>query len=85
VPALAIEYEYKTGGIMKDLGLSEWVLPIEHVTADNLYDKFRQLLREGDIYKQKLRKVLPDYILKAKEVEKHMKDTYHSFTQYLHH
>ena len=79
VPALAIEYEYKTSGIMNDLGLSEWVIPIEQVTADNLYEKFRQLLSEGDIYKQKLRDVLPEYILKAKEVENQMKDAYHNF------
>lgn len=80
VPALAIEYEYKTGGIMKDLDLSEWVIPIEQVTVDNLYEKFQQLLSEGDIYKQKLQKVLPDYILKAKEMENQMKETYHCFT-----
>jgi len=80
VPALAVEYEYKTSGIMKDLGLSEWVIPIEQVTADNLYEKFRRLLSEGDIYKQRLQKVLPDYILKAEEVEKQMKEVYYSFT-----
>lgn len=80
VPALAVEYEYKTSGIMKDLGLSEWVISIEQVTADNLYEKFRRLLSEGDIYKQRLQKVLPDYILRAEEVEKQMKEVYHSFT-----
>jgi colanic acid/amylovoran biosynthesis protein len=76
VPALAIEYEYKTSGIMKDLGLSEWVIPIEQVTADILYEKFSQLLSAGDIYKQKLQHVLPDYILRAKAVEKQMVEAY---------
>lgn len=76
VPALAIEYEYKTRGIMNDLGLSEWVIPIEQVTAENLYEKFIQLLDEGDHYKQKLRQVLPAYALKAKEVEFQMKEIY---------
>jgi colanic acid/amylovoran biosynthesis protein len=80
VPALVIEYEYKASGIMKDLDLSEWVIPMEQVTANNLHEKFRQLLSEGDIYKQKLRKVLPDYILRAKEVEKQMRGAYHSYT-----
>ena len=76
VPALAIEYEYKTGGIMKDLGLSEWVIPIEKVTADNLHEKFRQILSEGDRYKQQLEKVLPSYILKAKKVESQIRYAY---------
>lgn len=80
VPALAIEYEYKTSGIMNDLDLSEWVIPIEQVTADNLYEKFRQLLSGGDAYKQKLQKILPNYILKAQEVETQMKEVYQSFT-----
>lgn len=79
VPVLVIEYEYKAGGIMKDLGLSEWVISMEKVTKDNLYEKFRQLINEGDIYKQKLQNVLPEYILKAKEVENHMKEVYFTF------
>ncbi len=79
VPVLVIEYEYKAGGIMKDLGLSEWVISMENVTKDKLYEKFQQLLNEGNIYKQKLQKVLPDYILNAKEVENHMKEVYFNF------
>jgi colanic acid/amylovoran biosynthesis protein len=78
VPALAIEYEYKTGGIMKDLGLSDWVIPIEQVTAENLYEKFIQLWNEGDLYKQKLHRVVPEYALKATEVESQMKEIYYS-------
>ena len=76
VPALAIDYEYKTSGIMKDLGLSEWVIPIEQVTAEKLYERFKQLLSQRDMYKQKLQCVLPGYILRAKEVEKQMEEAY---------
>lgn len=76
VPALAIEYEYKTSGIMKDLGLSEWVIPIEQVTAENLYDQFKRLSDEKDTYKQKLYQVLPDYILRAKEAEQQIQEAY---------
>ncbi|MBV9179535.1 MAG: polysaccharide pyruvyl transferase family protein, partial [Nitrososphaeraceae archaeon] len=79
IPALAIEYEYKTSGIMKDLGLSEWVIPIEQVTADNLYKKFTQLSIQSDSYKQKLQEVLPNYILKAKNEESKIKEVYHRF------
>jgi polysaccharide pyruvyl transferase WcaK-like protein len=32
VPGIAIEYEHKTRGIMRDLGLEDWVLPMENET-----------------------------------------------------
>jgi colanic acid/amylovoran biosynthesis protein len=76
VPAVAIEYEYKTGGIMNDLGLSQWVIPIEEVTAENLYEKFLQLENEKEWYVQHLHQVLPEYIVKAKEVARQMKEIY---------
>ena len=41
VPALAIEYEHKTSGIMQDLGLGEWVIAIEDVTAAKLLTLFK--------------------------------------------
>jgi colanic acid/amylovoran biosynthesis protein len=37
VPCLAIEYEHKTRGIMRDLGLEEWVLPIDEVSHARLW------------------------------------------------
>lgn len=66
VPALAIEYEYKTSGIMKDLDLSEWVIPIEDVTTEMLYDKFMSLMKHKKAYEAKLHANLPAYIDKAK-------------------
>lgn len=67
VPALAIEYEHKTMGIMQDLDLEKWVLPIEDVTADKLTLLFDQLVLERAAYIQKLHTVLPAYIAKAGE------------------
>lgn len=69
VPAIAIEYEYKTSGIMKDLDLSKWVIPIEDVTDKNLYEKFNQIMKNKDDYKEKLNFLLPSYINQAREVE----------------
>jgi colanic acid/amylovoran biosynthesis protein len=67
VPALAIEYEHKTMGIMQDLELENWVLPIEEVTADKLTALFDQLVRDRAAYIGKLRRVLPAYVAKAGE------------------
>lgn len=79
VPSIAIEYEYKTSGIMHDLGLSKWVIPIEQVTAGKLYEKFDQLLSEEEAYKAHLQRILPAYVIKAKAAEQHMKAAYERF------
>jgi colanic acid/amylovoran biosynthesis protein len=62
VPAIAIEYEHKTGGIMKDLGLDKWVLKMENVDADNLCGLSDDLISERLEYKRKLKRILPAYL-----------------------
>jgi colanic acid/amylovoran biosynthesis protein len=66
VPAVAIEYEHKTSGIMQDLGLSKWVIPIEDVDAEQVKHLFDAMVRENKSYKDQLNKVLPAYIAKAR-------------------
>jgi colanic acid/amylovoran biosynthesis protein len=65
VPALAIEYEHKTSGIMQDLGLEHWVVRIQDVTADILTQMFDDLVSQRSSYARHLRKVMPDYIAEA--------------------
>lgn len=65
VPAIAIEYEYKTSGIMHDLGLDEWVINIEEVTEPRLIQKSDELISSKMKYKKHLRQVLPSYIKEA--------------------
>ncbi len=67
VPTLAIEYEHKTSGIMQDLGLGQWVLPMEDVTADRLAELFDDLVRDHDAYLRILREVMPGYVARAGE------------------
>lgn len=67
VPALAIEYEHKTSGIMHDLNLDEWVVKMEEVTPEVLTKKMDTLIRERSTYLNQLRNVLPGYIAKAHE------------------
>jgi colanic acid/amylovoran biosynthesis protein len=62
VPAIAIEYEHKTSGIMQDLGLEKWVLRIEDVTTKNLGALFDELVATRTSYVRHLDKVIPDYI-----------------------
>lgn len=76
VPAVAIEYEHKTRGIMHDLGLDDWVIKIGDVNKKNLTDKVSRLIGSRNEYKAHLRKVLPQYIEKAHEASTMMRKTY---------
>lgn len=64
-PALAIEYEHKTSGIMGDLGLSQWVIPIREVTSARLCDRFAALESAGADYHREIKQRLPHYIDRA--------------------
>ena len=47
VPAIAITYGGNKGeGIMKDMGLSDYALPIDQLTEHGLIDKFKALVRD---------------------------------------
>jgi colanic acid/amylovoran biosynthesis protein len=69
VPALAIQYEHKTAGIMHDLGLDEWVLEMEHVNGPQLVERFEALMVHGDAYLETLRKRLPEYRQRAHQTK----------------
>ncbi len=49
-PAIAIEYEHKTGGIMKDLGLSEYVFKFASLDSDMVTKKASNLLKDSTEY-----------------------------------
>lgn len=76
IPAVAIRYEHKTSGIMKDLGLSKWVINIEDITAPKMIKLLDQLVSEKDSYVSHLHKVIPDYIQQAHEATKKIQDVY---------
>jgi colanic acid/amylovoran biosynthesis protein len=79
VPAIAIEYEHKTSGIMHDLGLDKWVIGIEDVTAVKLLNMFNNLVEERDEYIAHLKKVLPAYIEKAEQSSGLIKQAYEQY------
>jgi colanic acid/amylovoran biosynthesis protein len=80
VPAVAIEYEHKTSGIMQDLGLSEWVIPIEDVDATRVTHLFDEVVRKHAIYKKQLEETLPAYIAKARSSAEHIAQNYRART-----
>jgi colanic acid/amylovoran biosynthesis protein len=76
VPSIAIEYHYKARGIMRDLGLEEWVLALDDMTEDRIITLFDRLVHEKDQYETQLRGALPSYVGRADEVSELIKDAY---------
>jgi colanic acid/amylovoran biosynthesis protein len=68
VPCVAIEYEHKTRGIMRDLELEEWVLPIAEVTHQRLWSLLEQLEADHEDYAEALRRRLPKYVARAEQL-----------------
>lgn len=79
VPAIAIEYEHKTGGIMKDLALDKWVIKIEEVDIKNLSKMFDKLMLERTGYKKYLKNIMPGYIKKKENAIKIVQEKYYEF------
>lgn len=74
VPCVAIEYEHKTRGIMRDLGLEEWVLPIVDVTHPRLWSLVELLVARREDYLETLRQRLPAYMARAEELPELLRD-----------
>jgi len=76
VPALAIEYEHKTSGIMHDLALDDWVVKIEDASPQVLMRKVDALIVNKKQYAQQLKDRLPAYIAKAQDATTIIKNVY---------
>ncbi|WP_329570977.1 polysaccharide pyruvyl transferase family protein [Kitasatospora sp. NBC_01266] len=68
VPCIAIEYEHKTRGIMRDLGLEQWVLPIAEVSTASLGTLLARLDAGRGEYLHTLATRLPGYVARAEEL-----------------
>lgn len=76
VPVVAIEYEHKTSGIMRDLDLEQWVVKIEDVTASKLTSLMKRLFEERADYKNYLHQRLPAYVEQAQQNVTHLHQAY---------
>ncbi len=65
VPVIAISYEHKTDGIMKGLGLSQWVVPIAEVESKELITLYKKLNMHKTKYLKHLNLVIPEMIKQA--------------------
>ena len=54
VPTTAIAYEKKTNGIMETVGLQHYVVEINDITAEDLYNKVEDMI----VNKKKIKKQL---------------------------
>lgn len=81
VPVVAIEYEHKTSGIMRDLGLNDWTIKIENVTPVRLSTMLSRLIAEKKAYKKTLKKCVPPYVEKARTTADMMAESYYKSTR----
>jgi colanic acid/amylovoran biosynthesis protein len=66
VPCIAIGYEHKTRGIMRDLGLDGWGLPARDLSAATLYALFEKLAERRSHYRAHLDHVIPGYTARGR-------------------
>jgi len=64
VPVLAIAYEYKTLGIMNDLGLSEFVIDINNLTGEWIEQGIQKIENNRSVYLETLQNNLKNYLAK---------------------
>jgi colanic acid/amylovoran biosynthesis protein len=81
VPVLAIEYEHKTSGIMRDLGLEDWVIKIEDVTTPRLTELLQKLIQERTDYQSQLAITMPIYIEQAQKSADFLAEHYYMAAQ----
>lgn len=74
VPAIGLEYEHKTSGILRDLGLPHWMLQMRGVKAEELEGLFDELVAGRQEYLAHLRKALPAYLGRAAQARERIKE-----------
>jgi colanic acid/amylovoran biosynthesis protein len=67
VPVVAIEYEHKTSGIMRDLELEKWVIKIEDVSTQRLSALLQALVGKQSRYQAHLRQHVPPYLRRGRK------------------
>ncbi len=62
VPVMAIQYEHKTAGIMKKLGLSDCVLDINNIRYEDLRDKVDRIIEKRHEYRNHIKEKIVEQI-----------------------
>jgi colanic acid/amylovoran biosynthesis protein len=74
VPSVAIAYEHKTTGIMHDLGLQKWVVPIEGVATADMRGLVDRLVDSDAEYRATLRGAVPEYVRRTRDTVDQLRD-----------
>ncbi|WP_059010423.1 polysaccharide pyruvyl transferase family protein [Streptomyces specialis] len=75
VPCVAIEYDHKTSGIMRDLGLERWVVHMADVRPGQLIGLIEEMMTAPDAYRSHLDAVLPGYAERATDFVENLRRT----------
>lgn len=74
VPAIAITYGGNKGlGIMQDLGLEDYAVPISSVTGDDLIQKFKTLVDRNNQVRKTIQDMLPRLTAQKDSIEQLLK------------
>jgi len=76
VPTLAIAYQPKTKGIMEQLGLENFVLPVENLNLSILKEKFKLLLDRQVEIRDCLKKKIPEICQRAERNSQLIEEDY---------
>lgn len=75
-PAVMLQYQYKTRGVVEMMGLEEWVIDILEVTEANLSEKLMTLWQEKEAVKKKIQQAVQDTIHQIEQVGVHIATDY---------
>lgn len=67
VPVIAIAYRHKTQGLMNLLELSEWVIDIEKIDAQQLQDYLKRIWKEKQRIRSMIEKRIPELASQASQ------------------
>lgn len=76
LPVVAIEYEHKTRGIMRGLGIEELTIDINDVNEQTLRDKIDLLMTKHDHFKALLKQNMPAQIEESRRAMDAIKEYY---------
>jgi len=77
VPVVAIQYQYKTAGVMRMLNLDEWVIDIESVTPPKLADLLENAWNCREKTRLKIQSRLPQIIEQVESVGQRIADDFY--------
>lgn len=74
VPTTAIAYEKKTNGIMETVGLEDYIIEINNITSDDLYNKVENMINDENVIRKQLsiriKKIRKEILKKIEKVVK---------------